>query len=187
MNLKQIVLVCISLISITSYINCGIIFKPVVTNTNDSGPGSLREAVKRSDENHGMVPNIINFKIPGNGPFTINLLSDIIIERSAEINGFSQPGASLGNELITITGGELKPQSSRIKIQGIKQVHQIYQPKTLREQAIANIAKQVRNRRLTLEQAELLIPSDLHDELNAAIRNAISQEIKDAPKNIPTS
>ncbi len=43
----------------------------VVTNTNDSGAGSLREAITEADANPG---NTITFAIPG-GPAAINLLS----------------------------------------------------------------------------------------------------------------
>ena len=43
----------------------------VVTNTNDSGPGSLREAITEADANPG---NTIIFAIPG-GPATIDLAS----------------------------------------------------------------------------------------------------------------
>ncbi|MEL6558155.1 MAG: FG-GAP-like repeat-containing protein [Bacteroidota bacterium] len=47
----------------------------LVTNTNDAGPGSLRQAILEA--NALPVANEINFDIPGNGPFQINLQSDL--------------------------------------------------------------------------------------------------------------
>lgn len=44
-----------------------------VTTTNDSGAGSLREAIAFANTNPG--PDLINFQITGTPPFTINLLS----------------------------------------------------------------------------------------------------------------
>lgn len=66
----------------------------VVTNTNDSGPGSLRQAML---EANGVTsgPDQIDFNIPGEGPHTITLTSGnlpFIIEQ-VTINGLSQPGS----------------------------------------------------------------------------------------------
>jgi hypothetical protein len=44
-----------------------------VTNTNDSGAGSLRQAIPDANANAGA--DTINFNIPGSGPFVITLLT----------------------------------------------------------------------------------------------------------------
>lgn len=63
-----------------------------VVNTNDSGPGSLRWAIIQA--NSGPNPNIINFNIPGAGPYEINLQSPLpIINFEVDIYGYSQPGS----------------------------------------------------------------------------------------------
>ena len=63
-----------------------------VTNTGNSGAGSFRQAINDSNSNSGH--DIIEFNIPGTGPFTIaptsgyNSLNDRVT-----IDGYSQPGA----------------------------------------------------------------------------------------------
>ncbi|MBU1669536.1 MAG: right-handed parallel beta-helix repeat-containing protein [Actinobacteria bacterium] len=65
----------------------------LVTNTDNSGPGSLRQAIDDANSNPG--EDTINFDIPGSGPHTISptsflpALTDKII-----INGYSQPDAA---------------------------------------------------------------------------------------------
>ena len=62
-----------------------------VTNTNDSGPGSLREAINQANANSG--DDQINFNIPGNGPHTITLASPLPeITDTVIIAGETQPG-----------------------------------------------------------------------------------------------
>ncbi len=70
----------------------------VVTNTNDSGPGSLRKAI--DDVNSTIpAPHVINFNIPGAGVHTISPLTSFNdINRTVTINGYSQPGASVNNQ-----------------------------------------------------------------------------------------
>jgi uncharacterized repeat protein (TIGR01451 family) len=65
-----------------------------VTNPNDSGPGSLRQAITDS----AFVPNTgadrIEFNIPGAGPHRISLLTPLnISEEPLVIDGYTQPGA----------------------------------------------------------------------------------------------
>jgi parallel beta-helix repeat protein len=69
-------------------------FRLHVTNTNDSGSGSLREAIKNANNNGGF--NIIDFAIgSGCGPHVITLASDLPdVKSSVRINGYTQPGAS---------------------------------------------------------------------------------------------
>ena len=64
-----------------------------VTNVNNDGSGSLRQAILNANANPGL--NTISFNIPGSGVQTIaptNALPDIT--NAVVINGFSQPGSS---------------------------------------------------------------------------------------------
>jgi CSLREA domain-containing protein len=64
-----------------------------VTNTNDSGGGSLRQAILDSNGSTGL--NTIDFNIPGSGVETIAPLSALpTITNPVVIDGYSQPGAS---------------------------------------------------------------------------------------------
>jgi hypothetical protein len=63
-----------------------------VINTNDSGPGSLRQAIRNANFVRGI--NTIDFKIPGTGPQVIHLLTPLPeITDPVIIDGFTQPGA----------------------------------------------------------------------------------------------
>ncbi len=65
-----------------------------VVNTNDSGAGSLRQAILNANANAG-VTDRITFCIPGTGVHTISLLSSLpTITDPVIIDGYSQPGAS---------------------------------------------------------------------------------------------
>jgi uncharacterized repeat protein (TIGR01451 family) len=67
----------------------------VVTNTLDSGPGSLRQALLNNNATASATNNVVSFNIPGAGPHVIapsNLLSTIT--EPVTIDGFSQPGAT---------------------------------------------------------------------------------------------
>lgn len=65
----------------------------VVTNTNDSGNGSLRWAMEQANTNVGS--DSIHFGISGAGPHTIYPLSALpTITDPVVIDGYSQPGAS---------------------------------------------------------------------------------------------
>jgi parallel beta-helix repeat protein len=65
-----------------------------VTNTNDSGTGSLRQAITSANANGGF--NIIEFAIgSGCGPHVITLQSHLPnVTTSMLINGYTQPGSS---------------------------------------------------------------------------------------------
>lgn len=72
----------------------------LVTNTNDSGDGSLRQAIL--DANFNQVATAINFKIAGSPPFTINLQTDLPrIFAAVSIDGTTQPGFS-GRPIIEV-------------------------------------------------------------------------------------
>jgi hypothetical protein len=67
----------------------------VVTNTNDSGPGSLRQAILDANLSNSTPPDTIDFDIPGTGPFLISPLSALpTITHPTIIDGNSQPGAA---------------------------------------------------------------------------------------------
>lgn len=70
--------------------NCGTTCLEV-TNTNDSGPGSLREAINCANL---MNNQVISFNIPGTGPHTINLLSSLpdINANGIILDATTQPG-----------------------------------------------------------------------------------------------
>ena len=72
-----------------------------VTNTNDSGTGSLRQAIINSDAVKG--PNTISFNIPGGG-HTINLLSALpTITQPVTLDGTTEPNSG-GQPVIQLDG-----------------------------------------------------------------------------------
>ncbi len=75
----------------------------VVTNDNDSGAGSLRDALEGIGAGQATT---ISFNIPGVGPHTIQALSPLpIVLAAVEIDGSSQPGYA-GVPLIFIDGSQ---------------------------------------------------------------------------------
>lgn len=69
-----------------------------VTNTNDSGAGSLRAAITDANAHANIdleVPDVVAFNIPGGGVHTITLASVLpSITDPIIIDGYTQPGAS---------------------------------------------------------------------------------------------
>lgn len=66
----------------------------LVTNTDDSGPGSLRQAIL--DANAAPDTSVIAFDIPGTGPHTIQPLTLLpTITETVVIEGYSQHGAAV--------------------------------------------------------------------------------------------
>jgi hypothetical protein len=68
-----------------------------VMNTNDAGPGSLRDAILNANASSGN--DLITFAISGTGPFTITPLSQLpaLTDMSGvTIDGLTQPGAAPG-------------------------------------------------------------------------------------------
>ena len=73
-----------------------------VTNTQDSGTGSLRQAIQNSYLIDGCTGGVITFNIPGTGPHTISPQTELpALGCNASINGYSQPGATMNTD----TGG----------------------------------------------------------------------------------
>ncbi|HRY34141.1 MAG TPA: right-handed parallel beta-helix repeat-containing protein, partial [Bacteroidales bacterium] len=63
-----------------------------VTNTNDAGSGSLRQAILAANSNPGL--DNIDFNIFGPGPHTITLATNLpAITEQVYIDGYSEPGA----------------------------------------------------------------------------------------------
>ena len=74
-----------------------------VTNTNDSGPGSLRQAIMDANDNPGA--DTINFAI-GSGVQTITVKKSLpVITEAVTIDGTTQPGFS-GSPIIELNGDE---------------------------------------------------------------------------------
>src|SRR5262245_45983253 len=62
-----------------------------VTNTNDSGGGSLRQAILDANSNGG--PDVIDFNIPGSGPYVILPLSILPpLAGGTTLDATTQPG-----------------------------------------------------------------------------------------------
>ncbi|MEZ2243773.1 MAG: DUF4347 domain-containing protein, partial [Microcoleus sp.] len=81
-----------------------------VTNTNDSGTGSLRSAIDQANSNPGL--DTINFNIPGTGPYTITLNQALpVITSPVIINGKSQPGYA-GKPIIELNGSFVQQPAS---------------------------------------------------------------------------
>src|SRR5262245_53883592 len=78
-----------------------------VTNTNDTGAGSLRQAI--TDANNAAGPHTIEFSIAGGGVHTISpatALPQIVIAEGITIDGTSQPGYT-NAPLIELSGNSL--------------------------------------------------------------------------------
>jgi hypothetical protein len=73
-----------------------------VTNTNDDGPGSLRQAITDANDQAGI--DEIRFDIPGPGPHVITLLSNLPWIEPTVLDATTQPGYS-GTPLIVLDGG----------------------------------------------------------------------------------
>src|SRR6185436_14143197 len=77
-----------------------------VTNTNDGGPGSLRQAISDANTNVGSTNNI-DFAIPGSAPFTITPLSSLPnITNPVVIDATTQPGFN-GAPLVELDGSSV--------------------------------------------------------------------------------
>ena len=86
----------------------------VVTNTNDAGPGSLRQAILTADANPG--PNTVTFAIPGPGPYVIQPLSALpAITDAAVIDATTQPGFQ-STPIVTLDGILAGPQTDGLDI-----------------------------------------------------------------------
>ena len=91
----------ISVILVSSPINC-LANTYTVTNTNNSGSGSLRSAISQANGNPGA--DTINFNIAGTAPFVIKPLTPLpVVVSPLTIDGSSQPGY-VGSPLVELDG-----------------------------------------------------------------------------------
>ncbi|WP_157446848.1 right-handed parallel beta-helix repeat-containing protein [Cytophaga aurantiaca] len=95
-----------------------------VINTNDSGDGSLREAINCSNDKPGK--DAIKFNIPGTGPFIIKPITALpVIKDSVFVDGFSQPGGGIYKIILDGSANTiaqalvLKDNLSNVKISGL--------------------------------------------------------------------
>lgn len=103
----------------------------VVTNTNDSGPGSLREAILAANATEG--DDVITFDIPGPGPHVITPATplppiapdDLASEGSVLIDGTTEPDfagtpiVELSGALVGASGPGLTIASPRSVVRGL--------------------------------------------------------------------
>jgi hypothetical protein len=82
-----------------------------VTNTADSGPGSLRQAV--ADANSTGEPDAVAFAI-GSGPQTISLASTLEVSQPLHLDGTTQPSYA-GSPLVRVVG---PPEGDGILVSG---------------------------------------------------------------------
>ncbi|MGN6646219.1 MAG: right-handed parallel beta-helix repeat-containing protein, partial [Cytophaga sp.] len=96
-----------------------------VTNVNDSGDGSLREAINCSNNKPGK--DVIKFSIVGTGPFTIKPITQLpTLTDSVVIDGFTQSGVNVfdviidGTNISTLNGLVVGSDLANVKISGLK-------------------------------------------------------------------
>ncbi|HEX5733161.1 MAG TPA: right-handed parallel beta-helix repeat-containing protein [Blastocatellia bacterium] len=107
--MKRMLSISIQAVMLLGFLSVYASYKPVlaetfvVTNTNDSGPGSLRQAIL--DANSNFDADVINFSI-GTGVQTISPLSPLpTITSRVIIDGTTQPGYA-GKPIIEIDGSQ---------------------------------------------------------------------------------
>src|SRR3954467_10652527 len=88
-----------------------------VTNTNDSGAGSLREAITQSNSLDLSTPNLIDFQIlPAGGVKTISLQSELpVITSAVVIDGTTQSGYA-GAPIIELDGSNAGNNATALTI-----------------------------------------------------------------------
>lgn len=91
----------------------------VVTNTNDSGAGSLRQAILDANANTTTpaAPHQITFNIPGAGVQTITLATTLpSITQPTSIDGTTQPGSACGTLVPSLGASSNTPHNLQIAI-----------------------------------------------------------------------
>lgn len=96
----------------------------VVINTNDSGPGSLRDAITNANAYISAGNDIISFAIPGTGPHVISPASALPqLSDPVTIDGFTQTNAAantLTNGLNTVLQIHLNGSSAGAGVDGLQ-------------------------------------------------------------------
>lgn len=95
-----------------------------VSNANDSGTGSLRQAIL--DANTSATVDLIQFQIPGPGPFTINLLDQlppltgpVTLDATTQSGYANQPLVELNGTSAGLTAIGVRVTSSGCTIRGL--------------------------------------------------------------------
>lgn len=112
MKRYTLALVGVSISVVSSILACSHVsaaqISVAVTNTNDSGAGSLRQAFIDANANPttAAAPHQITFNIPGGGLHTINAASKLPeLQEPVSLDGLTQPGSSCGNVVPGIPAG----------------------------------------------------------------------------------
>lgn len=112
----------------------------VVTNTDDTGVGSLRDAIALADATAGA--NVIVFNIPGAGPHSIVMSGAPfeIIDQPVLIDGYSQPGATLNTLTTQASNAVLKIEIDGGALGSLQEVFDANAPVTVQGIAFKRIA-----------------------------------------------
>jgi titin len=94
-----------------------VIVNPVVTNTNDSGAGSLRQAILDANADPDLTQ--ITFNIPGLGIHTIIPISALpALTRPVILDAYTQPGSTPGTPVIELDGASAGGSTVGLSVQG---------------------------------------------------------------------
>ena len=89
-----------------------------VVNTNDSGSGSLRQAILDADQAGSTSAVTVGFLIPGSGPYSITLLSTLApITVPIVIDGTTQPGYA-GKPIVELNGASVGANGDGLQLYG---------------------------------------------------------------------
>jgi hypothetical protein len=87
----------------------------LVTNTNDSGPGSLREAITNANRNAPSL-DVIQFAIPGAAPHTIALASGLPAITDAAVIDATAAGCAGAQPTVEVFGGRAGAGASGLTV-----------------------------------------------------------------------
>ena len=87
-------------------------------NLEDYLPGSYRWALRKAGQSGNPAGAVINFNIPGPGPFVIHFYENDLpkVTRKTIIDGLSQPGSSPGHPLIEMDGANWKDKNGNTQV-----------------------------------------------------------------------
>ena len=88
-----------------------------VTNVNDLGLGSLREAV--TGANAGPGADLITFNIPGAPPHVIALASPLSITGPVTLDGSTDPGVVIGGNIVALDAGSAGSTVDTLAFSGV--------------------------------------------------------------------
>lgn len=114
----------------------------VVSNTLNSGPGSLVDAVAQANANADA--SIIAFNIPGAGPHTIATSGPLPIQTPMLIDGYTQPGASRNTLANGATNAQIRIVIDAVNLSGSVSKLFVSAPLTLRGVAIKELGSNVK-------------------------------------------